>query len=114
MHHAGAPHPVDGTVARHRRQPGAGAARDAVARPALQRRREGILRALLGQVPVAGQSDQGRHDLAPFGLERLRDGGLDPGGHISQIGLTSILPTRAPGIFAATSMASSRSLQSTR
>ena len=42
------------------------------------------------------------------------DGGLDLGGHISQIGLTSTLPTRAPGIFAATSMASSRSLQSTR
>ncbi len=110
----GAPRPVDGAVAGHRREPGAGAARDAVAGPALQRGGEGILRALLGQVPVAGQADQGRDDPAPLGVERLGNGGLDVGRHISQIGLTSTDPSRAPGIRAATSMASSRSLQSTR
>ena len=108
-----APRPVDGAVAGHRREPGAGAARDAVAGPALQRGGEGILRALLGQVPVAGEADKGRDDPAPFGVERIGDGGLDVGRHISQIGLTSMLPVRAPGILAATSMASSRSLQST-
>ena len=36
------------------------------------------------------------------------------GTHISQIGLTSIVPVAAPGIFAAISIASSRSLASTR
>ena len=108
------PGPVDGPVARHRREPGAGAARDAVTGPALQRGREGILRALLGEVPVAGQPDQGGDHPAPLGVERLGDGGLDVGRHISQIGLTSIDPSLAPGMRAATSMASSRSLQSTR
>ena len=48
-------------------------------------------------------------------LERWgRDGGLHVGDYSSQIGLTSMLPFRAPGIFDATPMASSRSLQSTR
>ena len=75
--------------------------------------REGILRALLGQVPVAGEADQGRDDPAPFGLEGIGDRGLDLGRHSSQIGLTSMLPVRAPGIFDATSIASSRSWQST-
>ena len=109
----GATRPVDGAVAGHRREPGAGAARDAVAGPALQRGGEGILRALLGQVPVTREADKGRDDPAPFGVERIGDGGLDLGRHISQIGLTSTDPCCAPGILAATSMASSRSLQST-
>ena len=109
-----APGAVDGPVTRHRREPCAGAARDAVAGPALERGREGILRALLGQVPVTGQPDEGRDDPAPLGVERLGNCGLDTGRHISQIGLTSIDPSLAPGIRAATPMASSRSLQSTR
>ena len=69
-------------------------------------------RALLGQVPVAGQANQGRDDPAPLLVEGVGDGGLDSL-YISQIGLTSMDPSRAPGILAATSMASSRSLQST-
>ena len=109
----GAGDPVDGAVAGHRGEPGAGAARDAVAGPALQRRGEGILRALLGEIPVPGEPDQGGDDPAPFLLERIGDGGLAP--------RASHLPDRphfdaadaGPGIFAATSMASSRSLQST-
>ena len=108
-----APETIEGAVTGHRRQPRAGAARDAVAGPALQRGRKGILRALLGQVPVAGHADQRRDDPSPFGLEGRRHGGLDVGGYISQIGLTSMPPFRAPGIFDATSIASSRSLQST-
>ena len=80
--HVGPPWPVDGAVAGHGRQPGAWAARDAVARPALQRRREGVLRALLGEVPVTREADQGRHDPAPLGLECLGDGGLDLGTHM--------------------------------
>ena len=79
-----------------------------------QRGREGILRTLLGEVPVAGEPHEGRDDPAPLGVERLGYCGLDIGRHISQIGLTSIEPSFAPGICAATSMASSRSLQSTR
>ncbi len=108
------PGAVDGPVARHRREPGAGAARDAVTGPALQRGREGILRALLGEVPVTGQPDQGGDHPAPLGVERLGDGGLDVGRQCSQIGLTSMEPSFAPGMRDATSMASSRSLQSTR
>ena len=65
--------PVQRAVARHRGQPGAGTARDAVARPGLQCLREGVLRALLGQVPVAGHPDQGGHDPAPLLAERLGD-----------------------------------------
>jgi hypothetical protein len=44
--------PVPRTVARRRRQPGAGPARDASSRPALQRQRERVLRTLLSKVPV--------------------------------------------------------------
>ena len=112
--HAGPARPIDGAVAGHRREPRSGAARYAVAGPALQRGGEGILRALLGEIPVAGQPDQGRNDPAPLGVERIGDGRLDLGRHISQIGLTSTEPSLAPGIRAATSIASSRSLQSTR
>ena len=103
-------------MAGHRREPGSGAARDAIAGPALQRGGEGILRALLGQVPVAGEADQGGHDASPLSVEGVGHGGLDlgTGRHISQIGLTSTEPVLAPGISAATSIASSRSLQSIR
>ena len=86
----GAAQPVDGAVARGRREPRAGIARDAVARPAFEREGEGVLRALLGEVPVARHPDEGGDDLAPLVAECCRDGGLDVGDYISQIGLTSI------------------------
>ncbi len=111
---------VDGAVARGRGEPRAGIARDAVARPPLEGSRESILSTFLGQVPVAGHPDEGRDDAAPLRAEGGADRGLRPGlavgpsAYISQTGLTSIVPTRAPGILAAISMASSRSLQSTR
>ena len=82
--------------------------------PAFQRPCEGILRALLGHVPVAREPDERGDHPAPLLVEGLGDRRVDIGAHISQIGLTSMLPVRAPGIFAATSIASSRSLQSTR
>lgn len=109
----GAAQAIEGTIARRRRQPGAGVAGDAIAGPTFQRPREGVLRALLGEIPVTGDPDQGRDDPSPLLTERPGDGGVNVGGYRSQIGLTSIDPTRAPGIFAAISMASSRSLQST-
>ena len=62
----GAPQPVDRAVAGDGRQPGAGALRDAVDRPAPQRLRERLLGALLGQVPVAGPPDQRGDDAAPL------------------------------------------------
>ncbi len=89
-------------------------ARDAVAGPAFQGPREGVLRALFGEVPVAGHADERGDDLAPVVDERGRDRRLDVGGYISQIGLTSIEPPFALGILAAMSMASSRSFASTR
>ena len=77
-----------------------------------ERSRKGILRALLGKVPVPGHSDQSGHDPAPLVAERPSygrlDGGRARGGYISQSGRTSIEPDRAPGIFAATAIASSR------
>ena len=112
--HRGAALPIDGLATGHGGEPGAGIARDAVAVPALQRQCERILRALLGHVPVAGPSNQRRDDPTPLVPEGGGNGDLDLSRYISQIGLTSIEPRRAAGIFAATSMASSRSLQSVR
>ncbi len=84
--------------------------------PVLESPHEGVLRALLGEVPVAGEADEGGDDPPPLLPVRLCDGGLDVGHgmSISQMGRISMVPNRACGIFDATSMASSRSLQSTR
>ena len=101
-------------MAGHRGQPGAGTARDAVAGPPFGGLREGILRALLGQVPVTGEANEGGDDLAPLLVERLGNGDLDVGAYISQIGLTSMEPVLAPGSCDAASIASSRSAHSTR
>src|SRR4051794_13857612 len=107
--------PVDRAVARRRREPRAGTARNAIARPALQRQCEGVLRTFLCEVPVAGHPDQGRENAPPFVAERVGDRRLDAGGHSSsQSGLTSIVPNLAAGCLAATSIASSRFLHSIR
>jgi hypothetical protein len=68
---------VDRAVAGGGGQPGAGAGGHAVALPRLQGAGERVLRALLGQVPVAGDRDQGGDDLAPLGLEGGADRRLD-------------------------------------
>jgi hypothetical protein len=74
------------------RQPGAGLVRDAVATPSFERSGEGVLGALLGQIPVTCDPDEGRDDPSPLTAEGGGDGGVDVGGYISQIGLTSIDP----------------------
>ena len=105
--------PVERAIARGRCEPGAGVARDAVTGPSVEGLREGILRAFLGEIPVAGRANECGDDASPITAERVGDRRFNAGRHISQIGRTSIVPVRAPGIFAATSIASSRFLQST-
>ena len=111
-----APEPVHGAVAGRRGEPGAGVAGHAVDGPPLEGPGEGVLRALLGEVPVARGPDERGDDAAPLGPERTGDGLLDVVHYISssQMGRTSMVPAFAVGIFDATSMASSRSAQSTR
>ena len=105
-----APQPVDRAVAGGRRQPRAGVARRAVARPALGGDREGLLSGLLGEVEVAEEADQGRQHAAPLGAEGLLDQGA-----ASTSGRTSTQPPRrAAGMRAAKSSAASRSSASSR
>jgi hypothetical protein len=70
--------PVDGPIARRRRQPGARIGRLARARPSLGRDRERLLRGLLGEVEVAEEADQVGQDAAPLlaedPLQRNRQG----------------------------------------
>jgi hypothetical protein len=63
--------PVDRPVARGRDQPRARVARGAVARPALGRDRERLLRGFLGEVEIAEEADQRGQDAAPLLAERL-------------------------------------------
>ena len=61
----GAPaHAVDRLEAAGRNEPRPRIGRHAVARPLLQRRREGIVQRLLGEVEVAEQADQRGEDAA--------------------------------------------------
>jgi hypothetical protein len=53
-------------VARGRRQPCAGVARQPICRPALRGRRERLLRGFLGEIEVAEEADQRREDTAPL------------------------------------------------
>jgi hypothetical protein len=69
-----APDAVDGAVARRGDEPGAGVGGLAVARPALGRDRECVLRGLLGEVEIAEEADQGREDSAPLVPEGLLEG----------------------------------------
>ena len=79
-----------------------------------QRLGERVLRALLGQVPVAGEPDQRGDDRGPT---RRRNAACDRRSRRRsrrpRTGRISISPTRAIGCFAATSIASSRSAHST-
>jgi hypothetical protein len=59
-----APEPVDGAVAGDRRDPGPGIVGDPLTRPPLDRRREGVLDGLLGEIEVAEGADQ-RCDRPP-------------------------------------------------
>jgi hypothetical protein len=105
-----APQPVDRAVARGRRQPRAGVARGAVARPALGGGGEGLLSGLLGEVEIAEEADQGREHAAPLVAEGLLDQGAG-----STSGRTSTQPPRrVAGIRAAKPSAASRSSASSR
>ena len=76
-----------------------------VARPALRRDRECLLRGFLGEVEVAEEADQRSEDPAPL----VAEGPLEDRYH-STIGRTSIAPPRrAAGMRAASSIAASRS-----
>jgi hypothetical protein len=77
---------VDRAVTGGGGQPGAGTGGHAVALPRLQGAGERVLRALLGQVPVAGDRDQRGDDLAPLGLEGGADRRLDLRAGVSRHG----------------------------
>ena len=93
--HPIAPEPVDRAVACHRDDPRERVARDAVARPALDRGREGVLDGLLGHVPVADGADQ-RRDRPPEVLAEQAVGGTCCGGLAQGAAVASVaMPARA-------------------
>ncbi len=117
-----APQAVDRAVARRRDDPGGRVGRNAVARPALERDRKGVLDRLLGAVEVperAGEDGDRLSRLAPEQAvedSEVRPQTLSaaaPDGAKTMIGRTSTLPVAAPGIFAAHLIASSTSATST-
>src|SRR5581483_9911374 len=132
------PQPVDRLVPRGGRDPGAGVVREAPLRPDLHCHQEGLLDRILGEIEVAENADQrGRRAsrLAPKDasdqlsrrphttgcssprLKRPRTQAVAsstrlPASSKTITGRISTEPLCAPGIFAAQSIASSRSLQS--
>ena len=96
---------VDRAVARGRQQPRPRLRGRSLARPALGRDREGVLRGLLGELEVAEEADQAREHAAPLVVEGLLEDRYDPFS-----GRTSTAPpSRAAGMRAASSIAASRS-----
>jgi hypothetical protein len=97
--------PVDRAVPRRGHEPGARARGHSVARPALGRDRERVLRGFLGEVEVAEEADQARQYMAPLFAEDPLEDRYDPFS-----GRTSTAPpSRAAGIREASSIAASRS-----
>ena len=110
---AGTPaHGVNRLEAAGRHEPCSGIGWHSVGRPPLDRRRERIVHRLLGEIEVAEETDQRGEDASRVGSIDGLDGGCYV--FISQIGRTSMLPQRAPGIFDATWIASLRSRASMR
>ena len=120
---------VDRAVARGAHDPAARVGRDAVARPALERDRERLLHRLLGAGRSRRGCGSGSRPPAPTragtGGRRPRRGLLaaEPPPLLRVLGAGGLVvhdrphldrAARAPGIFAAQSIASSRSLQSSR
>jgi hypothetical protein len=98
---------VDQPVARGGQQPGLGVGRHALGRPGGQGGGEGIGQRVFGRRHVARARRQQRHQLAVAAARhRLGGGGRN---HISQIGLTSMVPCGALGQRAAQCSAASRS-----
>ena len=90
---------VHGATTRGRGQPRSRVVGHAFAGPPLQRPLGGVLEAVLGQLPVAGDPDQAGHDGQPFGGDRRGEGrrgvalhgdGQSPS--IGQNGRTSMRP----------------------
>src|SRR5215217_7884710 len=109
VEHPHAADAIDRAVARGGHEPRARVGRNPVALPPRRGDREGVLRGLLGEIEVAEEADQGREDATPL----VAEDPLERSYH-SLTGRTSIAPPmRADGIFAATSMAASRSSAST-
>jgi hypothetical protein len=68
------PDAIDGTIASGRDDPGAGRARHAVARPALESRGERVLNRVLGEFEVTEGASEDRDRTSPFLAEDLFDG----------------------------------------
>ena len=68
-----AANPVDRAVLGRRDDPGAGIGRCSVTRPALQRRCEGVLDGVLGEVEVAEHADEDRDRTSPLLAEDAID-----------------------------------------
>jgi hypothetical protein len=99
--------PVDRSKPSGRNQPGPRAGRRAFYGPALDRRRERILKRFLGEIEVTEEANQGGENAAGFrAVDRLD---RVYGWSNSMIGRTSTMPCFAPGIRDATCTASFRS-----
>jgi hypothetical protein len=97
--------PVDRSVTPRPHEPGTRVGWNALARPALRRDREGLLRGFLGEVEVAEEADQRSEHPSPLIAEDL----VERAYHFT-IGRTSTAPPiRAAGIREASSIAASRS-----
>ncbi len=109
-----APQPVDRAVSGRGQDPGAGVPRRLFA-PALERGCEGVLDCVFGETEVAGRTCQGSDRAPPLLAEDPCDVGY-ASTSTSRIttGRTSMVPSRAEGIFAAHSIASSSDSASTR
>jgi hypothetical protein len=78
---------VDCAVSGRRHEPEPRVGRDAVARPAFRRDREGFLRGFLGEVEIAEEADEGSEDAPPLVAEDLLEDR-----YCSLSGRTSIAP----------------------
>jgi hypothetical protein len=102
--------PVDRAVARRGEEPGGRSLGHPACGPAVECRRDGVLKGILGEVEVAQDADQAREDASPL----LAEDTLERG-QCGITGRTSIAPpVRAAGILTAISIASSRLSHSTR
>src|SRR5205085_10661800 len=101
--------PVDRPVARRRDEPGARVRGRAVARPALGRDGERLLRGLLGEVEVAEEADQGSEDASPL----VAEDPVEDRYHSLTGRISTAPPMLTAGTREATSIAASRSSAST-
>ena len=112
---------IDRAVAGGGDDPRAGIARDAVARPALDRGGEGVLHRVLGEVEITEDAGEDRERAPVLVTVRARESAVGRRGYpadastrLGTTGRTSIEPSCADGIFAAHSIASSTESTSIR